>query len=282
MKKSKNSQNKRLFKKIFFAILIIIALGIVLGVLVYNSVLVTDWVMDKKENEEEMSEINQEVLIEEIADGENVNPPADKSSDYWYYIKMPLMNVDISKLQKINSDTIGFLRVEGTNINYPVVQTTNNSYYINHSFKKQSNRAGWIFMDYRNNATKLSQNTIIYGHSRLDTTMFGTLKNILKTNWLNNKNNYIVKLGTATESTMWQVFSVYTIPTENYYISTSFNNNVEYQAWLNTMISRSEYDFNTTVNIKDKVLTLSTCYGSGKRVVMQAKLIKRATVKNVK
>jgi len=131
-------------------------------------------------------------------------------------------------------------------------------------------------MDYRNSSSNLSQNTIIYGHSRLDTTMFGTLKNILKTSWLNNKDNYIVKLSTKTENTLWQVFSVYTVPTENYYITTNFNNNIEYQNWLNTMIGRSEYNFNTTVNINDKILTLSTCYGSDKRVVMQAKLIKRA------
>jgi len=133
-------------------------------------------------------------------------------------------------------------------------------------------------MDYRNNASNLSRNTIIYGHSRLDTTMFGTLKNILKTSWLNNKNNYIIKLSTAAENTMWQVFSVYTIPTENYYITTDFNNNAEYQNWLNTMVSRSEYNFKVAVNTNDKILTLSTCYGYGnnQRVVMQAKLIKRA------
>jgi len=131
-------------------------------------------------------------------------------------------------------------------------------------------------MDYRNSATNLSQNTIIYGHSRLDTTMFGTLKNILKTSWLNNKNNYIIKLSTATENTMWQVFSVYTVPNENYYITTNFNNNIEYENWLDTMINRSEFNFNTTVNTNDKILTLSTCYGSNKRVVMQAKLIKSA------
>ena len=164
----------------------------------------------------------------------------------------------------------------GTNIQYPVVQTTNNSYYINHSFKRQSNKAGWIFMDYRNNIKNLSRNTIIYGHSRLDTTMFGTLKNILKTTWLNNKNNYIVKLSTETENTLWQVFSVYSIPTENYYLTTNFNNNLEYQDWLDIMISRSEYNFNTSLNTNDKILTLSTCYGSDKRVVMQAKLIKKA------
>jgi len=248
----------------------------ILGILVYNSYIGINWFADKKESEEEIEEISQEIFIKEVTDGENVNPPMDKSNDYWDYIKMPLIDVNITELQKINSDTIGFLSVAGTNINYPVVQTTNNSYYISHSFKKQSNKAGWVFMDYRNNISNLSQNTVIYGHSRLDTTMFGTLKNILNTSWLNNKNNYIIQLSTITENTLWQVFSVYTLPVENYYITTNFNNNIEYENWLNTMLNRSEYNFNTTVNTNDKILTLSTCYGNSKRVVMQAKLIKRA------
>jgi len=73
--------------------------------------LVTGWFVDKKENEEETDDINQEVSIEEVTEGENVNPPSEKNNDYWNYIKIPLINVDISELQKINSDTVGFLSV---------------------------------------------------------------------------------------------------------------------------------------------------------------------------
>jgi len=98
---------KSLFKKVLFAALIVM----VIGVLAYNAYLGVDWFTDKKENEEEISEIDQEVSVEELAEGENINPPANAESDYWYYIKMPLMNVDISELQKINSDTVGFLSV---------------------------------------------------------------------------------------------------------------------------------------------------------------------------
>jgi len=94
-------------KKFLYIGLIIIALGI----LIYNGYLAAGWFMDKKENEEELSDIEQEVNIEEVPEGENINPPEDKSNDYWDYIKMPLMDVDISGLQAINSDTIGFLSV---------------------------------------------------------------------------------------------------------------------------------------------------------------------------
>ena len=106
--------------------------------------------------------------------------------------------------------------------------------------------------------------------------MFGSLKNILESSWYNDKNNYIIRLSTPTENTMWQVFSVYTIEKESYYITTNFQTEAEYSEFLNTMKSRSNVNFSATVNPSDKVLTLSTCKDNfGSRVVMHAKLIKR-------
>ena len=107
MRTSKNTQKKKHLKKFLYIALIII----IVGILAYNAYLVTDWFTDKKENQEELSEIEQEVHMQETAEGENVNPPENKSDDYWDYIKMPLIDVDIAELQKINSDTIGFLSV---------------------------------------------------------------------------------------------------------------------------------------------------------------------------
>ena len=57
-----------------------------------------------------------------------------------------------TKLKRINSDTVGWIEVESTNIGYPIVQTTDNNYYLTHSFDKASNDAGWVFMDYRNSS----------------------------------------------------------------------------------------------------------------------------------
>ena len=133
-------------------------------------------------------------------------------------------------------------------------------------------------MDYRNNAVDFNQNTIIYAHSRYNGTMFGSLKNILNSSWYTNKENHIIRLSTPTENTMWQVFSVYTIPKESYYITPSFPTDESYQEFLNTIKGRSEVDFSGTVSIGDKVLTLSTCKDNfGNRIVMHAKLIKKET-----
>ena len=72
-----------------------------------------------------------------------------------------------------NSNTIGWLMVPGTRIDYPVLQYTDNSYYLNHDFHHHYNTAGWIFMDYRNKLD--DQNIVIYGHHRRDGSMFGSM-----------------------------------------------------------------------------------------------------------
>ena len=148
--------------------------------------------------------------------------------------------------------------------------------YLNHSYQKKKNSAGWIFGDYRNDFSNFSYNTIIYGHGRLDTTMFGSLKNILNSDWYSDKDNYVVKLSTPTENTLWQVFSVYTIEAESYYIRTEFHSSSEFLDFITTLKSRSQVEFSASVNESDKILTLSTCQDNyGHRVVMHAKLIKR-------
>lgn len=210
---------------------------------------------------------------------ELVNPPEEnQKDDYWDYIKMNLLEVNFNELLSKNPDTVGWIEVKGTNINYPIVQTTNNEYYLNHAFDKTKNDAGWVFMDYRNDAKNFNQNTIIYAHSRYNQTMFGSLKNILSSSWYNNKNNHIIRMSTPTENTMWQVFSVYTIAAESYYITPNFSDVNSYQNFLDTLKGRSEVQFSANLNTNDKILTLSTCQDNfGHRVVMHAKLIKRET-----
>ena len=81
---------------------------------------------------------------------------------------------------------------------------------------------------------------------------------------------------TETENTMWQIFSVYKIPEETYYITTNFNSDNDYQKFLNTIKERSVHNFSTNLTTEDKILTLSTCYSDTERTVVHAKLIKRS------
>ena len=105
--------------------------------------------------------------------------------------------------------------------------------------------------------------------------MFGSLKNILKSDWLNDPNNYVVKISTEKENTLWQVFSVYRIPNTSDYIKVNFNSNKEFNEWTSVLINRSTYYFNTIVSELDNIFTLSTCYNDYEKVVLHAKLIKK-------
>ena len=240
------------------------------------------WSKDNNDTKSVIDDISNNTKVEETKDDENtelINEPEnkDETNDYWYYIKQPLINVDINALKEKNKDTVGWINVNNTNINYPYVQGKDNKYYLNHSYDKSYNEAGWVFLDYRNNSTLSDKNNILYAHSRLDKTMFGSLSKTLKSNWYNNKDNHIIRLSTEIENTMWQIFSVYKIPEETYYITTNFSNDSEYEKFLNIIKERSIHNFNTDININDKVLTLSTCYSDTERTVVHAKLIKRSS-----
>lgn len=277
LKKTVVKLKKKLrFRKWVLIVIFIFSCTLFLG----STLFLANWYFDNKKIDNIADNISNVSEIKEKDDNENtelVNPPSDTpDDDYFKYIKMNLLEVDFQELLRKNSDTVGFINVKGTNINYPIVQTTDNKYYLTHAFDKTANDAGWVFMDYRNDPVNLNQNTIIYAHSRYNQTMFGSLKNILKSSWYTNKDNHIIRLSTPTENTMWQVFSVYTIAKESYYITPSFSSQDEYGVFLNTLKNRSEVNFSGLVNTNDKILTLSTCKDNfGNRVVMHAKLIKR-------
>ncbi len=273
----KEKKKKLVLKKKFIILLLLIFIS--LGI--YSGFNIIKWHLDAQKTANQIEKINDTVVVEETEDSastELVNPPdaelLPNSNPYWDYIKMKLINVDFTKLKEENSDTVGWISVNGTNINYPFVQTTNNTYYLTKDFNKNYNSAGWVFLDYRNNIKNFDQNTIIYAHGRVDGTMFGSLKNIMKSNWYSNLNNHIVKLSSLYQNTLWQVFSVYKIPTTNDYIKTSFSGDLEYIEFLNLIQGRSEYTFDVVLNASDKILTLSTCYQENERVVLHAKLIK--------
>ncbi len=237
------------------------------------------WYFDNDKIDKQIDNIEKIVDVKEIDDTDNIelseqDNEIPKEDPYWDYIKMNMIDVDLSKLKTSNQNVIGWIQVNGTNINYPFVQAKDNKYYLTHSFDKSTNKAGWVFLDYRNNSTN-NRNTILYAHSRVDKTMFGSLKNILSNGWLNDKNNYVIKISTPKENTLWQVFSVYHIPTTNDYLQTKFTSEDQFLDFVNKLKNRSAHDFKTTINKKDHILTLSTCYSNNEKLVLHAKLIKR-------
>ena len=273
--KKKKRKNKRNTTWIF-----VILFSVFISIIVFCLIKIFVWRKDNKDTSKVINDITNAVNVTLRDDDNNTELVNDtneeETSDYWYYIKFPLIDVDITELKEKNSDTVGWINVNNTNINYPFVQGKDNSYYLSHSFDKKYNEAGWVFLDYRNSKDLNNKNTILYAHSRLDKTMFGSLSKVLKSSWYNNKDNHIIRLSTETENTLWQIFSVYKIPEESYYITTNFDTNEEYSKFLNTIKQRSIHNFNTNLDTNDKILTLSTCYSDTERTVVHAKLIKRS------
>ncbi len=177
------------------------------------------------------------------------------------------LNIDFSELKKINQDTVGYLKVPNTNVEYIVVKGKDNDYYLNHDFNKKKNKAGWIFTDYRNKVNGEDRNLVIYGHETHDGTMFGSLSNLLKEENLNDQT--IITFITDSSEKQYQIFSIYTIEPEDYYIKTEFSVE-EFEKFKEKLKERSKYKIN--INLKNKnILTLSTCqkYGA-KRLAVHA------------
>lgn len=212
--------------------------------------------------------------VEQSGSSTTSTPPAPSKPTYVnpYYKNYAKV---ISVLKETNPDTVGWLTVKNTTVNYPVVQATNNSYYLNHDFNKNSNTLGWIFMDYRNNPNDLQQNTIIYGHNlSKDKLMFGNLSATLNSSWHTNSSNHYITFNTASADMQWRIFSIYKVEATNDYLYNNFASQEDFLTFANKMKSRSVYDFGVTINENDKLLTLSTCQNSGKwRLVVHAVLV---------
>lgn len=264
IKKRKKLNVKNLCLLIFFLVMLIVFL--------FSLIKVIMWIIDNNNTNDIIKKVANTYEINEKSYDNEVIINENEKDIYFDYMNLKFIDVDINKLKTFNPDTIGFIKVMGTNINYPFVQSTDNDYYLNRSYDKTYNNAGWIFLDYRNNEFN-DKNTIIYGHGRINGTMFGSLKDTLKSSWQDNKDNYIIKISTEKENSIWQIFSVYKIATTSDYLQTTFSDN-EFESFISLIKGRSSYNFETNVTNEDKVLTLSTCYNDNDKMVVHAKLIK--------
>ena len=180
--------------------------------------------------------------------------------------------IDSDALKKRNENAIGYIMINNTKIDYPIVQCKDNNYYLNHNINDEYNSAGWIFADYRNKLDGTDKNIVLYGHARLDGTMFGTVKKMFEKKWYSNIDNLKIKLFIGEKINIYNIFSIYKTEPEDYYIQTDFNED-SYKVFLDTIKKRSINNFNIELNSNSKILTLSTCTDGNKyRLVVHAAL----------
>ncbi|GHV38711.1 hypothetical protein FACS189490_01090 [Clostridia bacterium] len=212
-----------------------------------------------------------------VADVEETTPPAETEEKTPEDTPAPTVQPEFVTLmeQFSNNDIVGYLRIADTTIDYPVLQSSDNDYYINRNIYGQTIKSGSVFMDYENDITKEDYNTVIYGHNMHEDVMFHDLRNFTdKKYWETHR---YVTFNTLYEDMTWEIFTFYEIDFNDFfYYRVNFNNSEEFSALASEMKAKSMYDTGVQISPGDRVLTLSTCTNEqvDMRFVLGAKLVK--------
>ncbi|ULO06276.1 class B sortase [Paenibacillus sp. 19GGS1-52] len=242
-----------------------------LFVLGYTSLQIAKWFDDTKKLEVIIKETNPTALR-----GSNI---AAESSTKQTSTVSPYLNVDFSKLQARNEEIIAWIKIPLVHLDIPIVQTTDNSFYLTHDLDRQKNKLGWIFVDTRSNIEHMGMNTTIYGHNALNQQMFGSLKKLLSLAEGYSEDGELIQFTTEYHEMVFQICSVYVTDSEDWeYIQSSFIDDAAKSSFIHMIREKNQVARFTTnsLSIQDKFITLSTCYGPAgttKRLVVQAKLI---------
>jgi sortase B len=178
-----------------------------------------------------------------------------------------------ASLHEMNNETVGWLQIADTRIDYPIVQANDNEFYLDHDFKKNQSRSGTIFMDYRNEVDPLDFNTVIYGHHMKNGTMFKDLVKFQNKAFL--QEHPIIHMKTKYEETSWRIFAVYVTDTAFDYIRPEYIYDEDFKLFIDTVKSKAKLSKEWTIDKEARILTLSTCSYAfdNARLVVQAELI---------
>ena len=256
--KSKNrKRNER------FAIPQKILLIVFLCVFLYSTITLVNWFIGTVKTDNKYKDLSEKVVNED-----SINKQPDESGN-----KESIINFE--ELKKINEDILGWIRIENTSINYPIVQYTDNDYYLKKDIYKEYDACGSVFMDYKNNKKFTDKNNVLYGHNIKSGIMFADLVKIYENKLTEgNDNNIDIHIYTETMERIYKVFSSYKTEPEDYSINTSVTEN-EYKEFIENLKNRSETDYNIDPKQSSQILTLSTCDNTGKkRILVHAKLDK--------
>lgn len=187
----------------------------------------------------------------------------------------------VKYLRQINEEVIGWLKINNTDIDYPLLQTRDNSYYLTHNYKKEESKYGSIFINNKSNVKDDKSNIIIYGHNMKDKQMFNSLLKYENKEYYDNHN--IIKVATEKEENDYLIISVFKSrifyrnekDVFRYYNYTYFDNETEYTNFINKCKEIQLYDTNIQAKYGEQLITLITCDYSQEngRLVIIAKKI---------
>lgn len=171
----------------------------------------------------------------------------------------------VKKLQKENDDIVGWLEIEDTNINYPVLQGNDNEFYLNHNYKKEKSEKGSIFLDAKYNWDIPSNNLLIYGHNIINGLMFQDLLKYESQDFYKKHPN--IRFTTEKEDKEYEIISVfksrvYYKSEKNvfrYYDFINAKKEEDYMEFVKNAKKASIYDTEVTAKYGDELITLVTC-----------------------
>lgn len=231
--------------------------------------------INNKASEANVAKINERINTVIEASKNNTITPEETPAEPSDNLESPIKNKELESLLEINSDTVGWLTVPNTNIDYPVVKTTDNDYYLDHNYEKKYDYNGWVFMHYYNSTHNLDKNTIIFAHNRFYSgIMFGTLNEVTKDTWYNNTKENLITFNTLYDNMQFEVFSIYKTNITADYLKTTFDSDLEWNNFIKMIRERSMFQNNVNVGTNDKIITLSTCLDNDTRLVVHAVLRK--------
>lgn len=257
-------QEKRTFKKYWTRLIMLVCAA----VFIYASYSLVDIFMDYNKSEKVAADVR-ETYYQTASAPEKEAPEIDEEETD---------RPEFDALLEENEDVVGWINIDDTNIDYPIVHSADNREYLTQDFNNEDSIGGSIFMDYRNDIDSPNRNTIVYGHRMKDGSMFQHLTKFLDQDFFENHRTFEVEtLDTSYEA---EVFAVYDTTTDFYYIQTDFENDAEFEQLLTEAQHKSEFETDVDVSADDDIITLSTCdyeldVNEG-RLVVQAKLVDKS------
>lgn len=237
-----------------FNIVRVFVLMIAAGVLIVASYMLTESYLNYKEDEKKYAAVN-EMFVQEAED-ENKKDKTDKTAsntvneDEWVW--------DYEAMLEYNDEAKGYIKLDGTRIQYPIVEHTDNDFYLYRGADKVSNGSGSLFLDYRTGGLEGNM-CILYGHNMLDGSMFKDLMNFRKPEFC--KKNQVFDVYVGYKHYKYYVFSAFSAKDidKNIY-KYAFESESDFQAWINRVYSKSGYKFDCEKpTIDDKIIMCSTC-----------------------
>ena len=224
----------------------IILLAVCLGVFCFSGYKIYQYLHEEKANKE----LNNKLIEKAVVENQKTNVLEEDSQAK---NELPI-NVDFTALKQ-----------ENTQVNYPVVKSEDNNYYLRRLINGEYNIAGSLFMDYRNNSNLEDNNTIIYGHNMENDTMFGTLQEYKSQEYYDN--HKVLYYFTQEKNYMIQLFAGYTISVE----SDIYDLSIIDESKIEESIQNSDFNSDVEVREEDKIMTLSTCayeYDGARYIIM--------------